>query len=509
MKKSLVALSTVVVLGAAWTGASWYTGKLIEQQMGAVVDNANSLLKSNLPKAGVKLGYENYQRGIFSSKLRYVLRADGSVTTDDAPLKAGDKVAFQETIDHGPFPFAQLKKLNLLPSMASVHTELENTPATNGLFDITKGKSLFTAESRISYSGDISSTIDVIPLDYQKDKSALIFAGATINADVSRDMKAITLDANSGSVIIRGPNQLGQATETQFLGTTLKSQTHTGQFDISLGNLNLMLKQIKVAVDGKDTLLLGGFKLASQLDEKDGNLKGQIDYSIDTLKVKNSDFGAGKLSVKIDKLDAKSLKEFVDRYNQQAITMLQQAQAMDPTAYQQQRTDILLQNLPLLWKGNPSISIAPLSWKNSKGESTFTLNLDLDLTDPVQAGSPATSMEKLITRTVKRFDLNLSIPVAMATETAAQLTLSQGYSAEESQKLAQQQVQGLATMGQIFKLTTLKEGVIGSHFHYADNQVDLNGNKMSLQEFIGMFGQFGAPVEDGAPAQDAVPAPAQ
>ncbi|XOQ09235.1 MAG: hypothetical protein ACFWUK_10405 [Serratia liquefaciens] len=42
-------------------------------------------------------------------------------------------------------------------------------------------------------------------------------------------------------------------------------------------------------------------------------------------------------------------------------------------------------------------------------------------------------------------------------------------------------------MGQMFKLTTLKEGVIGSSFHYADNQVDLNGNKMSLQEFI-MFG---------------------
>ena len=48
MKKSLVALSTVVVIGAAWTGASWYTGKLIEQQMVAVVDNANRLLKRPL-----------------------------------------------------------------------------------------------------------------------------------------------------------------------------------------------------------------------------------------------------------------------------------------------------------------------------------------------------------------------------------------------------------------------------------------------------------------------------
>ncbi|MDW5499308.1 YdgA family protein [Pseudomonas lundensis] len=506
MKKSLVAVSVIVVLGAAWTGASWYTGKLIEQRMGEVVDNANSQLKVYLPKAGVKLGYENYQRGIFSSKIRYVLRADGSVTTDEAPLKAGDEVAFIETIDHGPFPLAQLKKFNLLPSMASVHTELENTPATKGLFDITKGKSLFTAESRISYSGDTSSAIDVIPLDYQKGKSALKFSGATINADVSRDMKAITLDASSDSAVISGPNQFGQTEQVQLLGATLKSQTHAGQFDLSLGNQNMELKQVKVAVDGKETLTLDGFKLASQFGEKDSNLNGQIDYTMDALKIQNSDFGSGKLSLKIDKLDAKSLKEFADRYNQQAMQMLQQAQTTDPVAYQQQTTDILLQNLPLLLKGNPTISIAPLSWKNSKGESSFTLNLDLS--DPAQAGAPATSPDQLIARTVKKLDANLTIPVAMATETTAKTALLQGYSAEEAQKLAEQQVQGLAAMGQMFKLTTLKDGVIGSSFHYADNQVDLNGNKMSLQEFIGTFGLLGAPAGEGAPAQDAVPAPA-
>ena len=66
----------------------------------------------------------------------------------------------------------------------------------------------------------------------------------------------------------------------------------------------------------------------------------------------------------------------------------------------------------------------------------------------------------------------------------------------------------LAAMGQMFKLTTQKDGVIASTFHYADNQVDLNGNKMSLQEFIGQFGLLGAPAEDGEPAQDAQPAPA-
>ncbi|MDU3928900.1 MAG: YdgA family protein [Enterobacter asburiae] len=478
MKKSLVALSIIVVLGAAWTGASWYTGKLIEQRMSALVDNANSLLKSHLPKFRVKLGYENYQRGIFSSKIRYVLRADGSVTTDDAPLKPGDEVAFQEIIDHGPFPFAQLKKFNLLPSMASVHTELENTAATKGLFDITKGKSLFTAESRISYGGDTTSTIDVIPLDYQKDKSALKFGGAAIKADVSHDMETINLDANSGSVIIRGPNQLGQTKEIQLLGISLKSQTQTGPFDLYLGNQNLVLKQIKVAVEDKDTLLLEGIKLATLLDEKDSNLNGRVDFAINALKIQNVDFGSGKLSFNIDKLDAKSLKEFADRYNQLVMAMLVQGQAqIAETVASQQQTEGLL---PLLLKGT-SISIAPLSWKNSKGESTLTLNLDLNVAG--QADSPATSMEQLMTRTVKRFDLNLSIPVAMATETFFQTSWQPGGDVKNAQKIAQRQMQELLASQDMLKLTTLKDEVIGVHINYADNQIEFNGKKMSLQAF--------------------------
>jgi len=507
MKKSLVAVSVIVVLGAAWTGASWYTGKLIEQRMGEVVDNANSQLKAYLPKAGVKLGYENYQRGIFSSKIRYVLRADGSVTTDDAALKPGDEVAFLETIDHGPFPFAQLKKFNLVPSMASVHTELENTPAVKALFDITKGKSLFTADSRISYSGDTSSAIDIIPLEYQKDKSSLKFSGAKVNADVSRDMKAIVLDANSDSAVFSGPNEFGQTEQVSFQGVSLKGTSHASQFDVNLGDQTLTMKQFKLAVDGKDTVALDGFNLVSKFGEQGANIGGQVDYTMDALKVQGNDFGAGKLTLKIDKLDGKSLKEFADRYNQQTMAMLQQGQSLDPAAYEQQTTDILVQNLPLLLKGNPTISIAPLSWKNSKGESSFTL--DLALTDPAQAGSPAESPDQLLARSVKKLDANLTIPVAMATETTAQTALLQGYSAEEAQKLAQQQVQGMAAMGQMFKLTTQKDGVIGSSFHYADNQVDLNGNKMSLQEFIGMFGLLAAPAaEDGAPAQEEAPAPA-
>jgi uncharacterized protein YdgA (DUF945 family) len=229
------------------------------------------------------------------------------------------------------------------------------------------------------------------------------------------------------------------------------------------------------------------------------------------LKIQGTDFGAGKLLLKIDNLDGKGLKEFAERYNQQAMTLLQQAETLSPEAYQQQTAEMLVSNLPLLLKGNPTISIAPLSWKNTKGESTFTLNLDL--LDPAKAGAAAESPDQQLARSVKKIDAQLTIPVAMAQETMAQAAQLQGASAQEAQQQAEQQVKSLAAMGEMFKITTLKDNVIGSSFKYADNQIELNGNKMSLPEFVGMFGMLGggsAPDEDSAPEpdqQDADPAP--
>ena len=65
MKKSAVAVAVIVVLGAAWTGASWYTGKLIEQRMTTEVENVNSQINNYFPKAGLKLSYEDYNRHLF------------------------------------------------------------------------------------------------------------------------------------------------------------------------------------------------------------------------------------------------------------------------------------------------------------------------------------------------------------------------------------------------------------------------------------------------------------
>lgn len=487
MKKSLVAVSVIAVLGAAWTGGSWYTGKMLEQRMDDIVANANSQLHSAFPKAGLKVVYQNYQRGFFNSKATILLQPDTAVAGDKI-LKPGEEIAFTETIGHGPFPLAQLKKFNLIPSMASVHTELQNTPLVKPLFDITKGKSLFNADTRVSYNGGSASSMNLIPVQYQKDANKLDFSGAKIELDIDREMTAMNVSGSSDNMAITSINPAGLSQTISLIDFNFDSDTKQGKFKVSIGDQNVNVKKVTVVVDDKETVSLDGFKLTSNFSEDGNNIKGQQDYALDTLKIQGADFGSGKLTVKIDKLDGAALQQFSDNYNQQSRQLLAQAESLTPEDYQQQASQLLISNLPILLKGNPSISLSPLSWKNSKGESSF--NLQLDLND-VQTDSSAESLDQLIAQRVKKLDAKLVIPMAMATELTTQAAQLQGYSSAEATKLATEQVQGVAAMGKMFKLTTLENDAISTSLHLVDNQIDLNGQKMSLQQFIGLFGLFG------------------
>lgn len=92
-----------------------------------MVTQANEQLKRTAPEAGVELSYQNYQRGVFSSHLQLVVKpVAGAGTTW---LKPGQSIVLDESVSHGPFPLAQLKTLNLIPSMASVKTTLVNNDA--------------------------------------------------------------------------------------------------------------------------------------------------------------------------------------------------------------------------------------------------------------------------------------------------------------------------------------------------------------------------------------------
>ncbi|WP_336220440.1 YdgA family protein [Citrobacter amalonaticus] len=487
MKKSLVAAGVIVALGVVWTGGAWYTGKKLETHLSEMVNQANEQIKRTAPEANVELAYQTYQRGVFSSQLQLVLKP---VAGKENPwLKAGQSVVFNESVDHGPFPFAQLKTFNLIPSMASVKTTLVNNDVSKPLFDIAKGETPFEINSRIGYSGDTRSVMSLKPLNYEKDAEKVAFSGGEFIFNADKEGKVVSLSGEAQSGLVDAVNEYNQKVQLSFNNLKTEGSSTLASFGERVGDQKLSLEKVSISVEGKELALLEGMEINGKTDlVNDGKtINSQLDYVLKSLKVQNQDLGSGKLTLKIGQIDGAAWHQFSQQYDEQTQALLLQPDiASNPELYQQKVTEAFFSALPLLMKGEPVITVAPLSWKNAKGETA--LNLSLFLKDPSAAqGEPQTLAEE-VDRTVKSVDGKLSIPVDMAIEFMTQVAKLEGYQQDEAEKLAKQQVNGLAAMGQMFRITTLENNTIGTSLQYANGQVTLNGKKMPLDEFVGMFG---------------------
>ncbi|PMC11728.1 hypothetical protein CJ207_26560, partial [Klebsiella aerogenes] len=244
-------------------------------------------------------------------------------------------------------------------------------------------------------------------------------------------------------------------------------------FEERIGKQKISLDKLAIGVEGKELALLEGMNIdgRSTLSDDGKRINSQLDYNLNSLKLQNQDMGRGKLT----------------QYNAQAQALMAKPElAQNPELYQQALTEIFFSSLPILLKGNPSLTISPLSWQNAKGEST--LNLSVLMQDPAQTTAAPQTVADELDRSVKSLDGKLVIPVDMATALMTQIAGLEGYQPEDAAKLADQQVKGLAAMGQMFRLTTMEDNAITSSLQYAHGQVTLNGQKMPLADFAAMFG---------------------
>lgn len=487
MKKTLVAAGIIVALGVVWTTGAWYTGKQLEGRLAQMVSEANAQIKRNAPQANLELTTQDYQRGVFSSQFTVQVK---NVAGSESPwLKQGQSVVLHEKVDHGPFPLAQLKSLNLIPAMASVHTTLVNNDVSKPLFDIAQGNSPFYADTRIGYGGDTQSDITLRPLNSDKNGEKVAFSGGEFRLKADKDGNAVSLDGEVESALIEAVNEYGQKVRLTFNNLKTEGATELSPFDERVGKQQMRLDKLAIAIENKELAVLEGMDLNAKSDVADDkkHINSQLDYTLDSAKIQGQEFGSGKLTLKVGQIDGNAWHQFSQQYNEQTRALLAQPEVMqNPELYQQRATEAFLSAVPLLLKGDPVITIAPLSWKNAKGESTF--NLSLFLRDPSTATTAPQTLSEEVDRSVKSLDSKLIIPMDMATELMTQVARIEGYQQEDAQKLASQQVKGFAAMGKMFHLTSVEDNNVTSTLQYANGQVTLNGEKMPLEQFIGLFG---------------------
>lgn len=487
MKKTLVAAGVIVALGVVWAGGAWYTGKQLEGRLGEMVSQANAQIKRSAPDANVELSAQDYKRSLFSST--FTLQVKPIAGTTSPWLKPGQSVVLHENVDHGPFPLAQLKSFSLTPAMASVHTQLVNNDVTKALFEMAKGESPFVAETRIGYAGDTRSDINLRALNFEKEGEKVAFGGGNFRVSADKEGNAVAVSGETQSGLVDTVNEFGQKVQLSFNNFKTDGSSEMSAFNERTGSQKMSLDKLAISIENKEMAILEGMELTAKSDVADDkkNINSQVDYTLNSLKVQGQDLGNGKLTLKVGQVDGNAWHQATQQYDAQIRALMAQPDiAQNPELYQQKATEAFFSVVPLLLKGEPVITVAPLSWKNAKGESTF--NLSLFLKDPAKTADAPQTLAQQVDRNVKSLDGKLSIPVDMATELMTQVAKLQGYQQEDAAKLASQQVKGLAAMGQMFRITTLENNTILTSLQYANGQVTLNGEKMPLEQFVGMFG---------------------
>lgn len=312
------------------------------------------------------------------------------------------------------------------------------------------------------------------------------FRDVELEKELLIEAQNLGLGAQSGR--IDAVNEYNQKVQLTFNNLKTDGSSTLASFGERVGNQKLSLEKMTISVEGKELALLEGMEISGKSDlVNDGKtINSQLDYSLNSLKVQNQDLGSGKLTLKVGQIDGEAWHQFSQQYNAQTQALLAQPEiANNPELYQEKVTEAFFSALPLMLKGDPVITIAPLSWKNSQGESA--LNLSLFLKDPATTKEAPQTLAQEVDRSVKSLDAKLTIPVDMATEFMTQVAKLEGYQEDQAKKLAKQQVEGASAMGQMFRLTTLQDNTITTSLQYANGQITLNGQKMSLEDFVGMF----------------------
>lgn len=511
MKKSVAITLGVVIVGAgSWVGASWYTGKRIEESSQRHLAEANEKLAKLTPLFGLRIDQLKYERGLFSTQARYgVSLVKNDKGLDDLP--AG-MIEFDANVEHGPFPKSALARGAIAPKLAFVHAELAKTDNVKPVFELTKDVAPLVTDAIISYSGAASSTARIAPVTATHDGTSVKFSGMQINGTFDRDTQAVTAHSMMEELWVdvskRDPVQLTLA------GMAIDLDSRMGKFGISMGDSDVKIKRIDVVRPlDKMKASLDNFAYGVKLSEDDKSINVQASYQTGDITVNDVALGNGQAVIKLANLDGPAIKQLSDTYNQLARQYMLGA---SDEGLKDEQFDLMLDNAGKLLAGNPSFSIDPISWKTAKGESRITFSLDL--ANPANAKD--LTPQEIAVQAIKKIDASLVVSKPMIQDLMVQYAIKkEGKPADQAAAEADEQIRQMSGMAEMLNVGKNDGDNIVGKFTFANGEGDLNGQKIPAEQlFSGLLGASGLDsmddedelsgdsMDDEEPAANAVPA---
>ena len=483
-KPAVVLLGFVVAVGVVSAGGAWYTGKQLEPVLQTAIQDANKELQRSMAGVDGSLDLElvSLERGFFSSTAHYRLKAQGSFFGKQNP---NPELLFVDHIEHGPLPLSRLVTLKWLPVMATSHYALEKNATSEKWFAAAKDVSPLKGVVNIGYNRSVNGNLELLPLEFKDDTSSVSFSGANLDIDSTAEGKKVKADGYMNSLKVAVVDANGAPFDVEFAGLTVASNVEKSTFGFYTGQNTIELTDTKLTFGPqKAVLTLKGFEQKDSSDIKDNNMDGRVDYKIDEIGYQGKPVGSAAMALSLKNLDVPSSLLLTKLY-QDKMQPVQAAAAAGEPVPELQLTDaeqaLVEANVNQLLAAKPHLALENLSLKTTHGESRFSLALDL--AKPASMELPPVELGKQV---IALLDANLTLSKPMIADVAALQAQVSGVTdpqaIEQQSQMASDMVSGMAVGTQ---LATLVGSDVVSKLHYANNEVTFNGQKMTVEQFIG------------------------
>jgi len=199
------------------------------------------------------------------------------------------------------------------------------------------------------------------------------------------------------------------------------------------------------------------------------------------INVQGKDMAGMKLAIDVQKLDSKAFKALNDVYEAASRRMMQSKGEEQTPQFTPEEQQILKTNVELLLAGNPTLAVSPLEVRTANGTSTFNLNLDL-----AKPASMDGEFADTLTQAVRKLDAKVVLSKGNLTDLMAIEPQMRGVPAEQAAQTAKGQAEMVGTMAAAMGMAKVENNNIVSYLNYADGQVDFNGKKMPVEQFLMM-----------------------
>lgn len=486
-KSAGVLLGIVVAIGAFSAGGAWFTSARLEGVLNTSIADANKELQAAMVGSNGTASLElvSLERHVFSSTAHYRLKGEGEMF-GEAPVE----LLFVDHIEHGPLPFSRLISLKWLPVLATSHYELEKTPLTEKWFAAAKDKSPLTGVVNIGYDNATKGTLEFQPLEMAlDDKSSMKFSGLSIDVDASSKAQKVKANGYMDSLKLTTVSEDQAPVQVELNGLTLASNLTKSTYGFYTGENVLELASGKSTFGVKQSVLdFKKFEMKNLTEESGSSASGRADYKIGEVSLNGKIVGSGALAMSLKNLDIPATLSLMQVYQsklQPYERAAAEATAAGLPAPELKLTEaeeaLLKSSLEKLLAAGPRVALENLSFNTANGESRA--NMVLDLTKPQAIDLPT---DQLVRQLIALLDFKLQVSKPMLVDV---LTVQSQIDGQTDAKLIADQATATADMFSSMavgsQLAKLDGNNIVTNLHYSNNQVDFNGQKMTVEEFAG------------------------